>query len=203
MKIPLEIFVLLMTPFSTDEITGLKWMEDGELEPTRKGDSMDEYLYCLTRPEHLNKFWEMEKWDPEYDGARWKRGYKAQRIHLSQTAAQRGHLAFTVSSVSGVVTVRLRKPHDENLWPELRITYSVMTLDEHNHVLWNKDLGAKTKAALRNMAQSGLQKMAADPLYPLAAEMGRSSAQAATDSVLSVPQVPALTMSTTPAQDED
>ena len=201
-KIPTEIFMLLMQPFSTGELKDLEWKEDGELEPTNITDGQVQYHYALSKPEHLNKFWEMEKWDVEYDGVPWKRGYKAQRVHLSQSAAQRGHTASSVSSVSGVATVQFNVPKDEALWPELRITFSVLTRNEHNSILWNKDSGPKTKAAMRKMTQAGLEKMAADPLFPLAGELKQSFELTPTDTVLQVPSMMALTMSTATAADE-
>ena len=50
--------------------------------------------------------------------------------------------------------------------PTLRLVFSVLTMDEHNHVLWMQDYEQATKAALRNLTRAGRVGMVSDPLFP-------------------------------------
>ena len=97
-------------------------------------------------------------------GTPWRRGHGAQRLHLTQAAGRRGQRTMLVSSACGNVSLCCREYQDK--LPVLRVVFSVMTLDEKNHILWNQDYSATTRAALRNMVAAGLAKMAADNLYP-------------------------------------
>ena len=52
--------------------------------------------------------------------------------------------------------------------PTFRLVFTVLTLDQQNHILWNQDFAPGTAAALRNLVESGRRVMVTDPLYPTA-----------------------------------
>lgn len=164
-KIPFEAFHHMLMKFETGELTGLNWVA-GRLQPTRDAPGFLEYEYHLRQPAQLNKFFELQQWDQVIDGTQWKRGWGAQQLHLSQAAGRRGARSLLVSSVSGNVALRLRAPKENRQMPTLRLVFSVMTMDEHNHVLWMQDYEQATKAALRNLTRAGRVGMVSDPLFP-------------------------------------
>lgn len=194
-QIPMEGFIHLMQCFATGEVEGLTWTDDarGALEPTRVTKLFREYQFWLRKPEHLNRFWNMERWDRPIAGTPWRRGCGSQTLHLSQVAGRRGQTSLLVSSVAGNVSIRFREP--EHLMPTVRIVFTVMTLS-NNHALWNQDFCPRTRGALRNMAQAGRQKMIADPLYPTPADTSLLTAHPQTDELWQ-PIFPALTQTQT------
>ena len=94
-----------------------------------------------------------------------------------------------MSSVCGNVALRFRQYTKDKL-PQLRIVFSLMTLDgSRNHILWNQDYAAPTRAALRNMATAGLRAMAANGEYPTApaAQIHQAIAQPQLNQVWTAP----------------
>lgn len=167
LPLPMEGFAHLLRGFNTGEIEHLEWSDDSTrqaLTPTRTTKGFREYQYWLRKPDHLNRFWQMQMWDRPIPGTPWRRGIGAQTLHLSQAAGRRGLNSLIVSSVTGNVSIRLREPL-ESAMPTVRIVFTVLTMDR-NHVLWAQDFEDRTRAALRRMAVAGREQMILDPLYP-------------------------------------
>ena len=167
-QIPLAAFHHFLRNFDTGELDGLEWLNDEKtaLKPTDEKKTFKQYQYKLTMPSQLNKFWEMELWDKQVQGTKWRRGIGAQRLFLSQAAGQRGNTSMLTSSACGNVAVRLREPIPPSKMPTMRIVFSVLTLRPSNSILYNQTYAPRTKAALRNLVTSGLRRMVAHPDYP-------------------------------------
>ena len=166
-SLPIEAFHQLLRPFDTGELDGLQWLnaEKTQLEPTSSRQGCKTYEYKLRSPSQLNRLWDMATWDRQVAGTPWRRGHGAQRLHLTQAAGRRGKKTMLLSSACGNVVLRLREYEDK--LPQLKIIFSVMTLDgSRNHILWNQDYAPATRAALRKMATTGLHAMAANHLFP-------------------------------------
>ena len=193
-QVPMEVFIHLMQAFETDEIQDLEWMDGNKssLRPTRVTKQFKEYQFWLRKPQQLNTFWNMAAWDRPIVGTPWRRGCGAQTLHLSQQAGRRGTTSLLVSSVTGNVSIRLREPLLS--LPTLRIVFTVMTMDG-NHILWNQDFSARTRASLRLMAMAGRATMLQDPLFPTPNDAyALLSAQPQEDEVWAPhPTMPALT----------
>ena len=170
MQVPMEAFVELLKDFVTAELDGLLWIggPGPTLQPTRETAAFLEYQYYARKPSQLNKLWDLATWDNVIPGTLWKRGAGAQLLHLSQAACRRGQTSLLISSVAGNVCVRLRAPKDQRSMPTFRLVFTVLTLDQQNHILWNQDFAPGTAAALRNLVESGRRVMVTDPLYPTA-----------------------------------
>ena len=166
MPSPMAAFARFILPFNNEELSGLEWLDAAktQLKPTKEGSGFNEYLYHVRGPSQLNKLLEMEMWDPKIAGTRWRRGFGAQRLYLSQVAGQRGRTSMLVSSACGNMSIRFREYPDK--MGMIRLVFGVMTIDSKNHILWNQSYEAQTKAALRNMITSGVRKMALDTEYP-------------------------------------
>ena len=151
----------------------------GALAPTRDAPNFIEWEYVLRKPSQLNKFFDLAMWDDVIEGTLWKRGSGAQVLHLSQAAGRRGRRSMLVSSAAGNLCLRLRAPKNQKAMPTVRIVFSVLTMDQQNHVLWTQDFAPPTRSALRNMTQAGREVMVRDPLFPTAVTaVGQLVAQA-------------------------
>ena len=166
MRIPMAAFCHIMAPFDSEQIVGLEWLDAAKstLKPTRVTEAFEEFRYVVDKPGQVNKLFQLGEWDREIPGTKWKRGSGAQRLHLSQAAGQRGQTSTLITSVTGKVTVQLRV-YPESM-PNLLMFYHVSTMDERNHVTWGREYDDQTKAGLRKLIHSGLNKMVADTLYP-------------------------------------
>ena len=164
MAVPMPAFFALLRPFETGDLEGLEWTDQTKtgLKPTSSRVGCNTYKYDVRRPAQLNQLWDMASWDRKVAGTPWRRGHGAQRLHLTQAAGRRGQRTMLVSSACGNVSLRCREYQDK--LPVLRVVFSVMTLDEKNHILWNQGYSATTRAALRNMVAVGLAKMASGQL---------------------------------------
>lgn len=163
----MEAFCHLLEPFETGQLEGLEWVgtqPKADLKPTRVTEAFTEYRYVVDKPGLVNKLFDLGTWDPEITGTAYRRGARAQRLHLSQAAGQRGQTSTLVTSVTGKVTVQLRV-HPEAM-PQLLMTWHVSTMDERNHITWGRAYDAATQAGLRKMIHAGLNVMVADALYP-------------------------------------
>jgi hypothetical protein len=167
LQMPAEVFFHLLSPFEDGELPGLKWTDNGYLEPTSTASKAYlEYKYLVTVPSHLNRLWALENIDKPRKTGAWHRGLGASKLHLSIAAQERGTRSSLLSTVCGNVELRLLAPRNEAAMPTARILFKVLTMDNKGHVIWPTDFGPKTKAALRKMAKSNLQKMVINVLYP-------------------------------------
>ena len=156
-----------------------------------------EYQYFVRKPSQLNKLWDLATWDNVIPGTPWKRGAGAQLLHLSQAACRRGRTSLLISSVAGNVCVRLRAPKDQRAMPTFRMVFTVLTLDQQNHILWNQDFAPGTAAALRKLVEGGRRAMVSDPLYPTSVTLVAELPHAApTNTVWDGNSPPALLLTT-------
>ena len=199
MQVPMEAFVELLKDFCSAELDGLLWIggPGPTLQPTRETTAYLEYQYFVRKPSQLNKLWDLATWDNVIPGTLWKRGSGAQLLHLSQAACRRGRTSLLISSVAGNVCVRLRAPKDQRAMPTFRMVFTVLTLDQQNHILWNQDFAAGTAAALRNLVEGGRRAMVSDPLYPTSVTtVAQLSHAAPTNTVWDGNSPPALLLTT-------
>ena len=195
MQVPMEAFEELLKDFATAELDGMVWVQ-GSLQPTKETAAYLEYQYFVRKPSQLNKLWDLATWDNVIAGTPWKRGSGAQLLHLSQAACRRGQRSLLISSVAGNVCVRLRAPKDQRAMPTFRLVFTVLTLDQQNHILWNQDFAPSTRAALRNLTIAGRTAMVNDPLYPTSVGTVAQIPQTAPTNTVWQPAAPAALMLT-------
>lgn len=119
MKCPMEVFVDLMQPMDSGDMTNFKWEDEAKtkLEPTRKAKTskgLTEYKYTISKPKNVDKFWGLDRREEarrQRTGSRLvHRGLGSARLHLSEAAESRGERTETMAQVTGNVTVGLKVP---------------------------------------------------------------------------------------------
>ena len=174
MKIPREIFVDIMKPFETDELTGLKWTdaERTNLEPTKDRKTLEEFAYKINAPSKVDKFWRLHETEVVRNVRKegrlqpTRRGLHSARLHLSNAAEERGERTDLLAQVTGNVDVLFKVPKKDRAMPSLHITLKVSTLAASGHIEWATNFSAKTAAALRKQMETHLRSMIESPEYP-------------------------------------
>ena len=78
---------------------------------------------------------------------------------------------MTLAMVCGAVIITYREPTHFRAMGTLSIKIFILSMDHTGHIIWPINFAPKAMASLRNQARTLLQRMMADPLYPINEKM--------------------------------
>ena len=85
--------------------------------------------------------------------------------------------------IAGNVIIEFTEPADPDRMPLLKLTFFVLTMDNHGHITWPTGFEKGAEAQLRKQARALLKKMMEDPLNPVDETMAPALTGTGTSSV--------------------
>ena len=169
-QMPLRCFYELMAPLMDGDTQGLQRDDQGRLVPTKVTNQLRYYSYILRRGSLVDKFFALDVHEKPLAGLgkkAWRRCLGSARLHIGGAAQRRGMLASVMACVCGNVVIEFREPKGLRSMPRLTIKFFVLSMDAQGNIIWPVDFDTRSKAALRKQARALLERMLADPQYPV------------------------------------
>ena len=190
---PMAAFKDILSGLEDGCTAGFKRTERQRLVPTRNSSNSFIYQYKFKKASVIQKLMTLERGDltrgptGKLPRGASKRGLGAARLHLSKASQARGRLAKLISMVC-TATLTIIEPKRLVSMPRAVLNMTVLTMDQHGHITWPTNFDAAGKARLRKAVRRQLERMTADPLYPVDPLMAAALTQEG-DSILDLDAV--------------